>query len=207
MLAQRSEIPTIDALELDDQTYEQATENFENSDWADRLFCYHAHLYEFAAQTDDTYDLIVCNPPYFPYTLNDESKGLLRQRSQRDGASQKAREQARLDDTMPFELLVGAVAKLLSAQGTFNVIIPFDREDDFTLLCSRAQLFPTRITRVQGSPTATVKRSLMEFRFFDSEERFRESENTSITNLMIEESRHTYTQDYRTLVKDFYLKM
>ena len=55
MLAQRSEAMTIDALELDDHAYEQAMENFETSPWGDRLFCYHAHLYEFAAEMDEEF--------------------------------------------------------------------------------------------------------------------------------------------------------
>ena len=44
MLAQRSDAMTIDAVELDDNAYEQATDNFENSVGGDRLFCYHEHL-------------------------------------------------------------------------------------------------------------------------------------------------------------------
>lgn len=65
MLAQRCDAQTIDALELDNAAYEQATENFEDSPWGDRLFCYHAHLYEFATEMDDTYDVVICNPPFF----------------------------------------------------------------------------------------------------------------------------------------------
>ena len=139
MLAQRSQAQTIDAVELDDNAYEQALENFENSDWGDRLFCYHAHLYEYAVEIDEKYDLIICNPPFFFEELSEGSKRLLRSRSQSDGASEKAREQARFEDAMPFELLVGAAAKLLSSDGIFSIIIPYDRESDFRLLCSRAR--------------------------------------------------------------------
>ena len=65
MLAQRCDAELVDALELDEDAYEQAVENFEASPWGDRLFCYHAHLYEFATEIEDTYDLITCNPPFF----------------------------------------------------------------------------------------------------------------------------------------------
>jgi tRNA1Val (adenine37-N6)-methyltransferase len=44
MLAQRSTAQQIDALEIDENAYEQATDNFENSPWNDRLFCFHAGL-------------------------------------------------------------------------------------------------------------------------------------------------------------------
>lgn len=195
MLAQRSEAETIDALELDDNAYEQATENFENSEWGDRLFCYHAHLYEFATEIDDQYDLIISNPPFYEADYKSEDA---------------ARDQARFDDAMPFELLVGAVQRLLSEEGRFNVIIPYQREQEFIDLAERGDLFPTRITRVQGTPTSEIKRSLIEFFFHAPDSQTGRSTPTAepqITSLVIEKSRHDYTDDYIALVQDFYLKM
>jgi len=157
MLAQRCDAQTIDAVELDDNAYEQATENFENSDWGDRLFCYHAHLYEFAAEVDDEYDLIVCNPPFYTEDLTQASQDALKEKSQNDGAAQDAREQARFESAMPFELLVGAVAKLLSPEGTFNVIIPYEREEDFILLCSRATTCTYKNYQSKRNPRRTSK--------------------------------------------------
>jgi tRNA1Val (adenine37-N6)-methyltransferase len=203
MLAQRSFAETIDALELDDDAYEQATENFENSDWSDRLFCYHAHLYEFATEIEETYDLIISNPPFYETTAAPDG----------DSELSDARKKARFEDAMPFELLVGAVAKLLSEKGRFNVIIPYHREDDFIALASRAHLFPTRITHVKGNPESPIKRSLLEFGRLSQLEhaieggviRFRES--VLPQELSIEYARHEYTEAYIALVKDFYLKM
>jgi tRNA1Val (adenine37-N6)-methyltransferase len=188
MLAQRSFAETIDAMELDDDAYEQATDNFENSDWADRLFCYHAHLYEFATEIDDQYDLIVSNPPFYESDYKSQDA---------------ARDQARFDDAMPFELLIGAVQRLLAEAGTFHVIIPYQREQEFIDIAERGNLFPTRITHVQGTPTSEIKRSLMEFCFRESTPIITPQINT----LIIEKSRHDYTDDYIQLVQDFYLNM
>lgn len=203
MLAQRSFAETIDALELDDNAYEQATENFENSDWGDRLFCYHAHLYEFATEIEESYDLIVSNPPFYEAAAAPNGNQEL----------SDARKKARFEDAMPFELLVGAVAKLLSEIGKFSVIIPHHREDEFITLASSAHLFPTRITHVKGTPESAIKRSLLEFKRLSQLEhdlegdfiRFRES--VLPQELVIEYDRHEYTEAYITLVKDFYLKM
>ena len=214
MLAQRCDAQVVDAVELDDNAYEQATENFENSNWGDRLFCYHAHLYEFALEIDEQYDVIVCNPPFYEQSsLSLEGEKEM----------SKERQMARFENAMPFELLVGAVAKLLSSEGRFNVIIPHDREEDFILLCSRANLYPTRLTRVKGTSDSVIKRSMMEFRFYhisqekntdskvleeEGEIRFRESKIQLHTDeLVIEKSRHNYTKEYIDLVKDFYLKL
>ena len=104
---------------------------------------------------------------------------------------------------MPFNLLVGAVIKLLSPTGTFNVILPFEEEESFIYLCAQGDLIPTRITHVKGTPTTNTKRSLLEFRFRESVTATKPQTNI----LTIEEARHIYTQEYINLTKDFYLKM
>jgi len=203
MLAQRSYTETIDALELDDNAYEQATENFENSNWSDRLFCYHAHLYEFATEIDESYDLIVSNPPFYEASAAPDTESEL----------SDARKKARFEDAMPFELLISAVAKLLSNTGKFNVIIPHHREENFILLASQARLFPTRITHVKGNIDSPIKRSMIEFQHLEQIPhdiegdyiRFRES--VLPQELIIEYTRHQYTEAYIALTKDFYLKM
>jgi len=65
MMAQRSNAELIDAIEIDGPAFEQAVQNFENSPWGDRLFCYHASLQEFADEIDDSYELIISNPPFY----------------------------------------------------------------------------------------------------------------------------------------------
>src|SRR5690606_15876881 len=70
MMAQRSDAGLIDAIEIDADAYEQCVDNFENSPWGDRLFCYHASLDEFAEEMDEEkYDLIISNPPYYEAPL------------------------------------------------------------------------------------------------------------------------------------------
>ena len=53
MFAQRSNAKQIDAIEIDDDAFEQCVENFESSPWSDRLYCYHAGLDEFMEQPED----------------------------------------------------------------------------------------------------------------------------------------------------------
>ena len=184
MLAQRSTATTIDALELDGSAYEQATENFENSPWADRLFCYHAHVYEFFTEMDDTYDLITCNPPFF-----DESQK----------SPDEARNKARFEEAMPFDLLVRAISNLLNPGGIFAVILPFSRKAEFIDLAAKADLFVSKITNIRGQIGKPFKRVLIALTTKTSD--------VSENELTIEKSRHNYTADYTALVKDFYLKM
>jgi tRNA1Val (adenine37-N6)-methyltransferase len=185
MLAQRSNAEQIDALEIDEEAYEQCVENFENSPWSDRLFCFHAGLDEFVDEPEDEYDLILSNPPFYSedYKSNNDSRDL-----------------ARFQEAMPFEDLVEAADLLLSENGIFAVIIPFKEEDRFIDLCAEAELFPIKITRLKGTYTTPIVRSLLAFKRFEL--------SVLVANeLVIEINRHEYTDDYMDLTKDFYLKM
>lgn len=184
MLAQKSPAEVIDAIEIDDAAYEQCVENFEQSPWGDRLFCYHASLEEFVEEIEEKYDLIISNPPFYKDTYKSDN-------DQRD--------LARFSDAMPFRHLVESVSKLLSKNGFFSVVIPFSEEKDFMVLASKEHLFPNRILRVKGSPSSGIKRSLIEFSFQET--------TAEIQELIIETSRHQYTEDYVKLTKEFYLKM
>jgi tRNA1Val (adenine37-N6)-methyltransferase len=185
MLAQRSEAEQIDALEIDESAYEQAVENFENSPWGDRLFCFHAGLDEFVDDPEDEYDLIVSNPPFF---------------SEDYRSANEQRDLARFQEAMPFEEIVEAADLLLSENGIFSVIIPFNEEVRFIELCAEVELFPIKITRVKGTKNTKIVRSLLAFKRY-------ELSVLTADELVIEISRHEYTPEYISLTKDFYLKM
>ena len=194
MLAQRSnaehtsqngELATqIDAIEIDEDAYEQCVENFEASPWGDKLFCFHAGLDEFVDEPEDEYDLIISNPPFY----TDDNK-----------SDNTSRDLARFEDALPFEELIEAAALLLSDNGIFSVIIPYKEEERFVSLCKELDLFPLKITRVKGTPTSEIKRCLLAF--------CRMEQTPLIDELVIEISRHNYTPEYIELTKEFYLKM
>ena len=184
MLAQRTHAEQIDALEIDDDAYEQASDNFENSPWADRLFCFHAGLDEMIDDPEDTYDLIVSNPPFHTENyFSDDDK----------------RNTARFTESLPPDHLLDGTAALLSPDGVFAVIIPQKEEVHFLKLASERDLHPFKITHVKGTPESPIKRSLIAFS--------RKQLPTEKDVLVIETERHVYTQEYIELTKEFYLKM
>ena len=191
MLAQRSFAENIEAIELDGDAFEQCTENFENSPWGDRLFCFHAGFDEFVDEyteekpdESELYNLIVSNPPFYKEEVT---------------SGDYARDSARQNTSLPFNELVEGVTKLLTKDGSFSTIIPFKEESQFLNLAEQNGLYPSRITRVKGNSTADVKRSLLQFSFTE--------QKVDINKLVIEKERHQYTDDYVALTKDFYLNM
>ena len=186
MLAQRSPALLIDALEIDENAYEQAVENFENSDWSDRLFCYHAAFDEFIEemQDEEKYELIVSNPPFYSEDFTSENT---------------QRNQARFAEALPFSELLTGVSKLLSKEGIFSCIIPHREEKNFLQLAQESGLFPQKITRVRGTRDSGIKRSLINLGFT--------KEKTLDEELIIEISRHNYTEEYKKMVSPFYLKL
>jgi len=184
MMAQRSSAEVIDAVELNPESYQQTVENFEDSDWGDRLFCYHASFQEFVEEVDDEYDVIISNPPFFNDTFKEENSD---------------RTMARHTQTLSYQELLQGTSKFLSKNGTCAFIIPFKEEEPFVAMAKEFGLYINRICRVKGTEDSVIKRSLMQFSKKESA--------PEISELIIEISRHIYTKDYLNLVKDFYLKM
>lgn len=187
MLAQRSDAMTIDAVEIDEPAYEQTVGNFEVSDWGDRLFCYHSSFQEFAqemSEEEEEYDLIISNPPFYTDAFE---------------TTDAARNKARFTSSLSFSDLITGATKLLSSAGRFAIIVPFKEEEEVVSLASESSLFLNRVCRVKGTATSETKRSLLEFSF-QQQDRIEEE-------LVIEISRHNYTEKYKALTRDFYLRV
>jgi len=185
MLAQRTDAQQIDAVEIDEDAYEQCVENFEQSKWNDRLFCYHASNDEFTEEffeEEEEYDLIVSNPPFY---------------SENYSSGNNKRDQARFQEALPFNELIESAQALLSENGIFSVIIPFKEEENFISLAESIGLFPLKITHVKGNINSEIKRSLLAFT--------RIKQDFVNDTLIIEIERHKYTNEYQQLTRDFYL--
>ena len=185
MMAQRSVSSLITAIEIDSEAACQATENVLNSPWKDRIEVVNADLLDF--NCSKRYDVIVSNPPYFSQSLQ---------------SPDKQRTLARHNDHLTYSALIQKVATLLSENGRFSVIIPYDHKDEFIQLASQSRLYLQRIVAVKTTPTSVFRRVLLEFSFVESI-----VEQLKVEELLIERERHQYSTEYINLTKDFYLKM
>ena len=184
MLAQRCDALTIDAVEIDEQAYIECSENFEESPWGDRLFCYHASFEEFFTEMDEPYDLIISNPPFYSTDYK---------------TPEKARNTARFSDALTSKQLLEGVSRLLAVEGYFSVILPYSESETFITLAATFGLFPQKITHTRGNEKSELKRSMMLFAR-------KPLPSYPIHIFTIEKERGVYTDEYKELTKEFYLK-
>lgn len=230
------------AIDVDNASCKQAQENFQRSKWSNSLVAKHISLQDFTKEflqasevqcnTEQRFDLIISNPPYFNNALKNPSE---------------AKRTARHTDTLSYQDLTDAASKLLKPNGRLSVIIPFDEYPTMqsaiiatnkNLLCvegpqdsdnpaasseekSSFALHLSRLCKVFTLKQDPVpKRLLLEFT--KEERNARVNPNKELvtigtagtqTNpavqeeaLFIMESPTTFTPAYKSLTKDFYLK-
>lgn len=181
MLAQRSRAQ-ITAVDIDADAVLQARENIEASPWKDRI---EVKLHDVCSYAPDAcFDVIVSNPPYFVNSLKCP-----------DGQ----RNTARHADTLDFDRLISSAARLLLPEGAFSAIIPTDGMELFLTLASGCGFYLSRKTLVKTKPDATPKRVLLELKLRPT--------SCISDELVVELSRHVYSEAYTALTKEFYLKM
>lgn len=115
MLAQRSLTTQITAIDIDIDSVMQAESNVALSPWCDRVKVFCSSLQDF---NGSGYDTIVSNPPYFVNSLK---------------CPNGHRTLARHTASLSYKDLFDGVTRMLSDDGEFSVIIPFDCRDQMNL--------------------------------------------------------------------------
>ena len=181
MVAQRSKA-SITAVDLDADAVEQAKENVLRSPWSDRIEVIHQDVRDFSV--DVRFDGIVSNPPYFVDNLKspDHQRAL-----------------ARHTDNLSFRELLRSVDSLLSDDGLFSVILPSEALDSFWSLALEMKLYPCRQAEIMTKASSPVKRVMLELR--------RKSGGYISERIALRDASGAYSEAYRELTKDFYLKL
>lgn len=115
MMAQRCNA-TFLGIDIDRDSVEEATFNFSASQWSGKMQAIHTDLASFSHNTQDTFDLIVSNPPFFTDAVK---------------ATHHRRNLARHTDSLSFDDMIRSVCKLLSAEGIFCLVLPFHESKVF----------------------------------------------------------------------------
>jgi tRNA1Val (adenine37-N6)-methyltransferase len=181
MVAQRC-TAMIDAVEIDENACGQARENVAICPWKDRIMIHHDSFQHFARKTENRYDLIVSNPPWYRNSLKPPAL---------------SRSVARHDQRLGFEALLHGGDKLLSAPGRLGLILPATEIERFTELAYFHNLHLLRQTLVHPAADKDHSRCLAEFG------RFRPS-SVEMNELVIRQGKE-YSDGYIELTKEYYL--
>ena len=184
MMAQKNPSAQIDAIEVDPDAFQEACLNIQQSAWSDRINAELCSFQEFMERTNQKYDLIVSNPPFFTNGVK---------------APVENRAQARHSDSLPLDVLISGAAGLLSRNGRIALVLPFESLQEISQLADLNKLYISLLCRIKPNPVKPEFRILIELANLACT--IQESE------LMIEfEKHHDYTKEYKALTKDFYLK-
>lgn len=183
MLAQKS-IAKITAIDIDKESTEQAKLNVAGSDFKTQVEIENISIQELAKKSNQKFDLIVTNPPYFI----DSYKSV-----------EVNRTMARHSDSLPFKELIDSVKKLLDLKGKFCLILPKNEAGIFRKMAELKGLYLSKLLRIRTKlEKESEKRHLMQFEF-------KETEFSESTLVLEENESRNYTQAYKDFTKDYYL--
>ena len=182
MLAQRFATSLITAIEIDSDAACEAERNAKMSPWGDRIRIVEGdimNVYESLPRPD----VIISNPPFFKNGLK---------------APDQARAMARNGASLSFSSLISLASEVLSDDGRLVMISPVDDMDEIEFETAMHRLYVKRKCMVRSKPDVAAKRILWEFTKT-------KSSDTVLSELCIRDSEERYSDDYRSITRDFYL--
>lgn len=181
MLAQKFDA-VIDAVEIDEQAYIQAKENFEQSPWKERLNIFNEDILHL--KTQKKYDCIISNPPFYELDLKSDNR---------------SKNAARHDTALTLQQLLQCADKFLNDDGVFAVLLPYHRVDYFIETATELNLHTFKKILVKQTPSHNFFRGIALLQ--------REKTNLSNEEIIIKDETGNYTSTFAALLKDYYLHL
>lgn len=201
MLAQRSDTnsaifskkPTITAVEIEKEAYLTAKENFERSNYKDRLEIFNQPIQDFSANYLSEFDHIISNPPFFLHQskTKNNSKNL-----------------ALHSEALSFNELIDSIDRLLSENGKCDILLPAFEMDIFIKKAEKYNLFPQKKLAIYTRKEQGVFRMIVRFERNNFDKTKIEEENFVIYKSKDEKDidlNRGYTNDFVNLLRDFYI--
>lgn len=199
MLAQRTDKTKITAIEIEQNAFLAAKENFSTSIYTDRLSIFHSSIQDFSASSDFTFDHIISNPPFFLHQSKTENK---------------SKNLALHSEALSFDELLNSINKLLSENGKCDILLPAFEMDIFIKKAEKYNLFPQKKLLIYTRKEQRIFRVITRFERINFEENEENEKNKIIeTDFIIYKSKNEknselnrgYTEEFVELLRDFYL--
>lgn len=185
MLVQKRNDLFIDAIEIEQNSFEQATENFKNSKWNSQLNTHHYAIQDWGKDNEKEYDFIICNPPFFHNHLQSE---------------QKERNAARHTVSLSGKEMIESGIRLLNNTGVFCILFPLNLWKPVEEYALHLGLYLQESISVFPKPNVHPNRIIA---FFSKTK----SNQTLEKSLIIYDMENIYSVEFKELLKDYYLKL
>lgn len=185
MMAQKSSTNCfVTAVEIDNNSCLDASFNFINSPFRDRIELINDSIQNYSTHASRRFDLIISNPPYYT-----------------EGTSPPDSSRAQVKHTLKLSHpeLLESVSKLLSTNGFFNLILPYSEGKKIVKMAEDYHLYANKITQVISVDGRPTERLLIRLSTKKTEPHL-ESLTIKLSDNM------TFSEQYKELTKDFYLK-
>lgn len=181
MLAQKHK-GEIRGIELDGSAYRQLKDNIGQSPWRQMLKVFPGDVRSFTFS--DKFDFIITNPPFYEGDLP---------------AATEAANLARHSKELTLTELLAVIDANLSPEGSFGILLPYQRAAWFEEMAASTYRFCLQEKLlVRQTPRHDFFRSILYF------SRRREG-FIPTSELTIQNSEGTYTEDFTELMRDYYL--
>lgn len=148
MLAQRNPALLIDAIDIIPESVALARENVLKSPWQRRINVYEMDLLEPVQLSARSYDLVICNPPYFPFG---------------PAAHEGKRRAARQGIGFTLWDVPSVASQLLKPGGTLHVVIPSQSQYHFIEKANTYKLYVQRRLGIKHHEGSEESIALFEF--------------------------------------------
>jgi tRNA1Val (adenine37-N6)-methyltransferase len=184
MFAQKN-ATDIDAIEIDEDALEQAKENAAASPFAEQLNVIHGDVKTFSFSKK--YDLIISNPPFYEQeiTSRDQRRNLAHHHS-----------------GLLLEDLLTIIKNNLAAEGSFYLLLPYKRTGGIRKALFEKDLSIVKLILVRQSTKHDYFRIMLAGKLKDEEEA-----ETIIEEISIWDDKQQYTEEFKELLKDYYLHL
>ena len=171
------------AVELDADSYEEARLNFSISVWNEKLNVVNDDVRHLADVTDEKYDLIVSNPPYYASDVKPikEKKAMARHVS-----------------TLSFKDLLSSAKKMMGTDSRFALVLPFYESRLFIKEAEQLGFHLQKEMHVVPIKGKEPNRVNMQFVLHEVDE-------VTVESLAIRNEDYSYTEDYKNFLSDYYL--
>lgn len=182
ILAQKG-VGSVDAVELDSDSYEEANLNFNISVYSEKLSVVQNDVRDYAANNEKKYDLIVSNPPFYASDVK---------------PIKEKKVMARHVSTLSFRDLIVAAKKMMKEDARFALVLPYYESRLFIKEAESLGFYLQKeflISPIEGKEPNRVNMQFV----------LNEVESVETVLFTIRNKDYSYTEEYKEFLKEFYL--